>query len=640
MSRTEPFIIYRSSRMGRSRLLVAAVVLCTLNYCFQCVSSLSFNTAPVFSSKLNGETSYSPAALTANGESIAENDVTDRLDQDRSPNELSAWSGTAGDTALRQVQFLAARVSESTETSVEKHDGDSMLSSLAARVVERIPGSPSSKRRSNKGVFDNSQYNQYKKGNEAPVNTPQRKNTRSKVSSNSKRNEQVWAALSNLEQDMQLLDNLAGQKPQLTALELIMLSASVTAASSSPWIMGGKLTEVLPPTAAAFSAAIGIGAEYVGRVAVADGKEVAAATIICASEAEGFLANAERAKAITPLCVGLSATATTLSLLVPVLLNNTPASSILNEFYLACPLVSVLSAAVAALALQDTKVFCNQATSVGNRRFAKSGLVGRTWKSTSEQITGKTNNVRIKWRSFIFSVLPAPILGALVPGATLATKSVIVTALAAAQVAYTLAEAEFCLARATDAVAIKARSAAVCDTYANQGARSAAILPFTSALSGLCAAATAAIVELPFLETLSASGTVASLTGEMAIVGVLPLFSTLFAAAASVSKARCEVDAEAAVQAASTLALEYSSNEDEDPILRPFRGVAELIRLVSTSTLEPYQRFYRRFRFSMSRSWNKFKNIFRLFSRRKRGGSDETSNASDSGEEGPVPALA
>jgi hypothetical protein len=50
---------------------------------------------------------------------------------------------------------------------------------------------------------------------------------------------------------VQLLDNLAGQKPQLTALELLMLSASVAAAASGPWILGGKLTEFLAPTAAA-----------------------------------------------------------------------------------------------------------------------------------------------------------------------------------------------------------------------------------------------------------------------------------------------------------------------------------------------------------------------------------------------------
>ena len=360
---------------------------------------------------------------------------------------------------------------------------------------------------------------------------------------------------------------------------------------------------------------MGIGAEYVGRVAVADGKEVAASTIGCAAEAEGFLAQAERAKAITPLCVGVGATATTFSLLVPVLLGSIQEVSIMTEIYLACPLISVLSAAVCSLALQDTKVFAKRATSVGNRRFAKSGLVGRTWLSAGEQITGKSDNYRSKWRTFCLSVLPAPILGAFVPGASLATKSIIVAALAAAQSAYFLAECEFCLARATDAVAIKARSAAVCDTYANQGARSAAILPFTSALSGLCAAATAAIVELPYLETLSAAGTLTSLMSEMVAVAVFPAFSTLFAAAASVSKARCEVQAEAAVQAASTLALEYDTEDDEDPILRPFRGVAELIRLTYTSSiLEPCQQVWRRFRLSMGYSWNRIRSI--IFRRR------------------------
>lgn len=359
------------------------------------------------------------------------------------------------------------------------------------------------------------------------------------------------------------------------------------------------------------SAAVGIGAEYVGRVAVADGKEVAAAAIGCASEAEGLLANAERAKAVTPLCVGISATSTTLSLLVPVVLGSVEVS-ILNEVYLVCPLISVLAAAVCGLALQDTKVFAARAASVGNRRFARSGIVGRTWLSAGEQIIGKSTNYRKKWRNFCFSVLPAPILGSLIPGATLATKSVIIAALAAAQSAYFLAECEYCVARATDAVAIKARSAAVCDTYANQGARSSAILPFTSALSGLCAAATAAIVELPFLGTLAATGTFQSLAVEMTIVAFFPALSTMFAAAASVSKARCEVQAEAAVQAASTLALEYNKDNEDDPILRPFWGVYELIRLTYLSSIkEPYQRLWRRFSGTMSITLIRFKRIFR-----------------------------
>lgn len=321
---------------------------------------------------------------------------------------------------------------------------------------------------------------------------------------------------------------------------------------------------------------------------------MAAATIACAAEAEGFLANAERAKAITPLCVGVSATATTFSLLVPVLLENIDIN-ILSEIYLACPLVSILCAAVASLALQDTKLFSRRATSVGNRRFARSGLVGRTWLSSPEQIKNKSSTSRRKFQGIAMNVLPAPMIGFLVPGADFATKSIIVTALAAAQCAWVLTRCENVLARATDACAVKARSAAVCDTYANQGARSAAILPFTSALSGLCAAAAAAIVELPFLESLSAAGTATSLVGEMVVVSVFPALSALFAAAASVSKARCEVQSEAAAQAASTLALEYSTGGDEDPILRPFRGVIELIQLTYRSSIrEPIQKLVRR----------------------------------------------
>jgi len=83
----------------------------------------------------------------------------------------------------------------------------------------------------------------------------------------------------------------------------------------------------------------------------------------------------------------------------------------------------------------------------------------------------------------------------MVPG-PLEFKAVVAAAIAAAQSAYYLAQAEYFLARATDAVALKSRAAAIADTYANQGARSGSILPFTSALAGLCAAATAAVVEI------------------------------------------------------------------------------------------------------------------------------------------------
>jgi hypothetical protein len=319
---------------------------------------------------------------------------------------------------------------------------------------------------------------------------------------------------------------------------------------------------------------------------VADGKEVAAASMQCAAEAEGLLANAERTKAVAPLCVGIGAASASFALLIPVLLASLELAAnvqLVTEIYLLSPLVAILATAVCSLALEETKSWCRRATSVGNRRFAKAGVVGRTWLSNTEQIQSKSVNASQKWQTFATSVLPAPFIGALVPG-TLPTKAIVVTAVAAAQTAFYLAQAEFAVSRATDAVALKSRSAAVCDTYANQGARSAAILPFTSALSSLCAAATAAIVELPFLEALNgAGGSVEGTVAQIAIVSVFPACSALLAGAASVSKARCEVDTEAATQAACTLALEYS-DQGKDPVLQPFKGVVELIKLAAKSS--------------------------------------------------------
>ena len=50
---------------------------------------------------------------------------------------------------------------------------------------------------------------------------------------------------------VQLLDRLVVQKPQLSVVELTLLSMSVLAASSSPLILGGSAMEFLAPSAAA-----------------------------------------------------------------------------------------------------------------------------------------------------------------------------------------------------------------------------------------------------------------------------------------------------------------------------------------------------------------------------------------------------
>ena len=392
----------------------------------------------------------------------------------------------------------------------------------------------------------------------------------------------IATTLKTLERDMSLLDNLVSSKITLSKTEFSLLFGAIITSGMGPiFFPGTSVTELLAPAAAAFTASITIGSEYLGRVAVADGKEIAANTIQCAAEAEALLASAERVKAITPLCVGVGATCASFALLTPTIVESFRLSGsvqLMTELYLVCPLLSVLAAAVANLALEETKEFANRAINVGVRRFAKSGNVGRTWMSTSEQIVKGSKLKTERWLSFGWSVLPAPIIGSIFGGPNLSTKCIVVAALAAAQSAYFLALCEGVVARATDAVALKARSAAVCDTYANQGARNSAILPFTSALSAFCAAATAATVELPFLDTISATyGTF----GEVVMVSTFPILSSAFAAAAAVSKARCEVDAEAACQAASTLALEYDgmNGSGDDPVLRPFLAVRELIAL-------------------------------------------------------------
>jgi len=392
----------------------------------------------------------------------------------------------------------------------------------------------------------------------------------------------IATTLKTLERDMSLLDNLVSSKITLSKTEFSLLFGAIITSGMGPIAFPGtSVTELLAPAAAAFTASITIGSEYLGRVAVADGKEIAANTIQCAAEAEALLACAERVKAITPLCVGVGATCASFALLTPTIVESLRLSGsvqLMTELYLLCPLVSVLAAAVANLALEETREFAGRAINVGVRRFAKSGNVGRTWMSTSEQIVKGSKLKTDRWWSFAWSVLPAPIIGSIVGGPNLSTKCIVVAALAAAQSAYFLALCEGVVARATDAVALKARSAAVCDTYANQGARNSAILPFTSALSAFCAAATAATVELPFIDTVS---TLYGTFGEVVVVSTFPILSSAFAAAAAVSKARCEVDAEAACQAASTLALEYDgmNGSGDDPVLRPFLAVRELISL-------------------------------------------------------------
>jgi len=415
------------------------------------------------------------------------------------------------------------------------------------------------------------------------------------------RNLPVQSSISKITRDMELLDDVAGRTPQLTRAELVLLFVTIAVSAISPAVMPINIVEVLVPSMAAVSAAVGISAEYAGKVAVSNGKEIASLAMQAAAESESILAQAERAKAILPLCVGISTTASAFALLIPSLsveLHSKLSVPVLTEAFLVCPLIAVLGAAIGGLASQETIQLSARASGVGNRRFASSSIVGVTWKSATEQVEGNSLRNTQKWTSFAYGVLPAPIIAAIFPG-VLAFKAVVCAAVAAAQAAYYLSIAEFAIAEATDAVSLKSRTAAVADTYANQGSRAGAVLPFTSALGGLCAAASAACVEVlplvPFWEL------------QSLLAVIFPAGAAMFAAAAAVSKARCEVDAAAASAAASTGLSQSAVGRD------PRKLVLELIVLTLTSTKTRVRDFYKRARRAFQ---DRLKKLSRTLSRK------------------------
>lgn len=349
------------------------------------------------------------------------------------------------------------------------------------------------------------------------------------------RNLPITLALMKIEKNMDVLDNVAVRTPQLTKAELFILLGTVIVSASSPVLFHLKVVEVLVPCMAAVAASIGLSSEYVGKVAVSKSKEIAALAIQAAAEAEVLMAEAERAKAILPLCVGIATTASAFALLAPNLLHSLSfhlSEQLTTQLLLFCPLISVLAAAVAGLATAESRDIASRAAGLGNRRFASSRSVGRTWLSSPEQVELAAQRTTMKWKTFAISVLPAPLIATLTPG-LLPFKTIVCAAVAAAQAAYYLAIAEYFLASSVEAVALKARASAVADTYANQSTRAGAILPFTSALASLCAAASAAAVELlPLVNPLELQALVSL---------IFPSGAALFAAAASVAKARCEV---------------------------------------------------------------------------------------------------
>jgi hypothetical protein len=290
----------------------------------------------------------------------------------------------------------------------------------------------------------------------------------------------VESAIVKISEDLEILDKVANRSPQLTTVELGVLLTTILLSALSPFFLEIDVIEVLVPSLAAISASVGISAEYIGKVAVSNGKEFAALAIIAASEAESLLAEAERSKSVLPLCLGIGTAASVLSVITNVLVKDL---KLTQAVYCIFPLISMIAAMISEFATQESQKLASKAMYIGNK------IIDST-ESNVEEI----KNADEKWRWSVFVRAAPPLIGALFPG-TLSTKSIVCAALAATQSAYYLTVAEYSISLATNAVALKARSAAFSDFYANQASRASAILPFTSALAGFCAAASVNIAQ-------------------------------------------------------------------------------------------------------------------------------------------------
>lgn len=112
--------------------------------------------------------------------------LSDSIPAQRDPDVLSSWSAKAGESALQQVTFLASKVAESTD---EK--GGTSLNTGGQVNVAGTGGV----------VYNNPEFNKgvQKSGDKSTILQPALE-----VSPRSKRQEQVWTALANLELDSKI----------------------------------------------------------------------------------------------------------------------------------------------------------------------------------------------------------------------------------------------------------------------------------------------------------------------------------------------------------------------------------------------------------------------------------------------------
>eukprot|EP00746_Dinoflagellata_sp_MGD_P084638 gnl/MRDRNA2_/MRDRNA2_33575_c0_seq1.p1 gnl/MRDRNA2_/MRDRNA2_33575_c0~~gnl/MRDRNA2_/MRDRNA2_33575_c0_seq1.p1 ORF type:complete len:520 (-),score=99.53 gnl/MRDRNA2_/MRDRNA2_33575_c0_seq1:127-1686(-) len=368
----------------------------------------------------------------------------------------------------------------------------------------------------------------------------------------------------------------ASKKAGLSITETGLLGTSIGLSALAPLVVAEKFIGIVVPSLGVLAAGVAFSAEYNGKIGTAKAKEIAAQSMIVFAEADVYMNRSERAKSIIALCIAIALASFLWSLACgPAWLPHDPAwhrwgipDWVIQQTYLATPLIAGFAAGVADLAATDASSLASTAMGVGIRRFATSDDVVSTWTSTTQRVVESNRRTRTKWLKFILHLVPAPFIAALCPG-DLGWKAIVAAGFGCIQAHYSLSRAEKSIAAATGAVALKKKAAATTDYFANRSAKSSSLLPFTSILSGICAATTVFAVEF--------GSELTSVLGQCLSCATFPALGAMLAAAASISKDGAELDSKATQAAADTVAQTRIGSTGFSPYKQTFREIREVI---------------------------------------------------------------
>eukprot|EP00466_Bigelowiella_natans_P009876 jgi/Bigna1/81780/fgenesh1_pg.84_\ len=340
--------------------------------------------------------------------------------------------------------------------------------------------------------------------------------------------------------------------------------ATVTGALSTsilaPWVLPHAIAEICVTGSAVTIFTASSAAEFKGKEATAEAKEIACVALAKAARAEILLSRAEKARSVIPLMVGISASAATFCLIFPQLIHN--GVDVNPLFISACPIIATAAAALGAAASVETlaqgllglgergpdRILSvregheSTATPRGERRRWRKKENKRNKMDKREEQSGRLFTSPPCERTLMIvamqrivpiskSVLPAIIAGLLLPSAFV-NKCIISSAISAVAAAYSFAEAE------------------AGEVLANDAKSQSAVLPFTSAVAGLALAGSAIVCEF-----------------NMAVAGWIPLVGAIAAGLSNQAAAKSRQDAADARLAFLDEKLKKMAKTDEIPDL-------------------------------------------------------------------------